>query len=135
MIVPRATCVPEKKEDYWICTCNSVNRNTDEQCASCWANREDLFAFAESREVDDTQAEVASNQISRSDSITSSDIITEKSPQTITKSKKKYLIVLVSVIAVIVIAALLFSALEHRTENNLSNGGKIANWVTKMGIW
>ena len=62
---PRATCVPEKKEDYWICTCNSVNRNTDEQCASCWANRDDLFAFAENREVEDTQVDNKKHSVNK----------------------------------------------------------------------
>lgn len=40
----RALCFAEKRNDGWLCTCGRLNRNRDDVCLECLADRKELFA-------------------------------------------------------------------------------------------
>ncbi len=41
----RALCFAEKRNDGWLCTCGRLNRNRDDVCLECLADRKELFTY------------------------------------------------------------------------------------------
>ncbi len=47
----RALCFAEKRNDGWLCTCGRLNRNRDDFCLECLADRKELFAHCTKESV------------------------------------------------------------------------------------